>query len=426
MTAADTEETGPEVLDPASTTAATEVQPVTYTGSAVVLDPIEQVLARCEERFANLAFDLTTTKGDKEARAARKELVEIRTGATKAYKNWSGPMQADMKVARDRVAEIERRVRVLEEPIDQQIKADEARRAAEKQERERLEAERVATIRKRIANIASLPTLAVDMDSENIGMVIEDLSIAPINEERFGEFLAEAQQLASDIQKKLHEMRESALRREAQAIELQRQQEELELQRKQIADQQAEIERMRRDQEEATRREEILREERARANAEKAARDAEDARRSAAGQTDAFAEERQQAVEVVKASEAQAREERRAPAPAPVSAPAAAPAPAPVQSAQQPSDDEINAAAAMAASDDRTDAAENLVAVSTRAFQQDQASEHAAAPEPQAPSAGYIVDLLAQAMDVQPDVALGWIRAVNWDAVTDEEIRHGQ
>ena len=112
-----------QAAQPAETEVGQAITPVTYTGSAVVLDPIERVLVDLETKHKNVVFDLTTTKGDKAARQARKELVQVRTGAAAAYKAWNAPLLEEQRKARDRVKEIEQRVTVLEEPIDAQIKA---------------------------------------------------------------------------------------------------------------------------------------------------------------------------------------------------------------------------------------------------------------------------------------------------------------
>jgi len=42
--------------------------------------PTAAGLADLAHRFKNVVFDVSTTKGDKEARAARLELVRLRTG----------------------------------------------------------------------------------------------------------------------------------------------------------------------------------------------------------------------------------------------------------------------------------------------------------------------------------------------------------
>ena len=96
-------------------------------------NPTEAALADLRQRYADVAFDLTTTKGDKEARAARKELVTLRTSLEAKRKELKAPALERAKLIDTEAKRIEAAILELEEPIDAQIKADEARR-----ERERL------------------------------------------------------------------------------------------------------------------------------------------------------------------------------------------------------------------------------------------------------------------------------------------------
>lgn len=389
------------------------ITPVTYTGSAAVLDPIERVLTELEVRHKNVVFDLTTTKGDKAARQARKELVQVRTGAAAAYKAWNAPILDEQRKARERVKEIEDRVSLLELPIDAQIKADEARREQERLERERIEQERVAKIRERITNINSLPTLAVDMGSEDIAAVLDDLDVLELTVDRFGEFLDEATATTARVREKLVDMRNAAARREEQAEQMRLQQEALAQQQRQIAEAQAKLEQQRRDQEAEANRLRILQEEQQRQAADKAARDAEDARRAQAGQTDAFPEEKRQALDVVQADIQERRASVAAAAPAPAPAPVAAPAPQ-----QDPVDvvARANAAADEAMAQERDEVVDADV---PPFFDTTDAG-------PWAPSAADIVDMVADVQGVNAAQALAWLQAIDFKSVTVESLSHGQ
>lgn len=388
------------------------ITPVTYTGSAAVLDPIERVLAELEVRHKNVVFDLTTTKGDKAARQARKELVQVRTGAAAAYKAWNAPILDEQRKARERVKEIEDRVGLLEAPIDAQIKADEARREQERLERERIEQERVAKIRERITNITNVPLLAVDMGSEEIRAVMEDIMAMPLNEERFGEFLAEAEDTAARVHEKLESMLAAAIQREEQAEQLRLQQEALAQQQRAIAEAQEKLEQQRRDQEAEATRLRILQEEQQRQAADKAARDAEDARRAQAGQSDAFPEEKRQALDVVQA-DIQVRRASAAAAHAQAPAPVAAPA------TQQEVVDVVasaNAAADEAMAQERYE----VVDAEVPPF------FDTADADPWAPSAADIVDMVADVQGVDAAQALAWLQAIDFKSVTVESLSHGQ
>lgn len=109
-------------------------------------DPIAAGLAELRHRFGDVAYDLTTTKGNKEARAARSELVMLRTSVDSAYKGWNTPILAAQKAMREKAAELEAEILLIETPIDEQIRADEARREAERMENIRAEEARLAAI----------------------------------------------------------------------------------------------------------------------------------------------------------------------------------------------------------------------------------------------------------------------------------------
>ena len=108
-------------------------------------NPTEAALAELRQRYADVAFDLTTTKGDKEARAARKELVTLRT---------SLEAKRQEREARARIAEQERQAREAMDAAEAAARAARdaqeateraARETAEakaRAERERLDAER--------------------------------------------------------------------------------------------------------------------------------------------------------------------------------------------------------------------------------------------------------------------------------------------
>lgn len=296
---------------------------VSFKGAMSIIDPIERVLEEARSKYTNVVFDLTTTKGDKEARRARADIVSIRTSADKAYAEWNKPILAEQRLAREKVAYIKEEVEKLERPIDEQIKADEARREAERQAKAAAEAARVKVIRDRIAVIAGLPTAVVDMSSQEIADVICDLKAAPLTEERFAEFLQEAVDLVGQMLEKLEALRESAHSREERELAIAVAQQQLEeerraqevaaaAERERLAAEAAAIEEARRRQEEASRTAQILAEEQARRIAEKAARDAADAAAQLKAQQDAFAAEREEAERVLREEQERVRIEREA------------------------------------------------------------------------------------------------------------------
>lgn len=296
---------------------------VSISGAVAVFSPIEAVLSEARTKYENVVYDLTTTKGDKEARAARAELVRIRTSADKAYKEWNQPVLEQQRIAREKVAHIKGEVEKLEGPIDEQIRADEERREAERKAKAEAEAARIKVIRDRINVIANLPLSVLSMNSEQIAAVIGDLDAMPVNQECFGEFVDEAVALVADMKAKLADARDAAAAREAEAarieearaaLERQRQQQEAEAaaERERLAKEAAAMEEARKAQEAEIERQRILAEEAQRQAALKATKDAQDAAAAIKAQQDAFAAEREAAEKVLRDEEDRVRAERAA------------------------------------------------------------------------------------------------------------------
>ena len=85
-------------------------------------------LAELRQRFGNVAFDLTTTKGDKEARAARLELVRLRTSLEAKRKELKAPALERSRLIDAEAKRITAAIDELEAPIDEQITAVERQR----------------------------------------------------------------------------------------------------------------------------------------------------------------------------------------------------------------------------------------------------------------------------------------------------------
>lgn len=152
----------------------------------------EAALAQLRQKYQGATFDLTTTKGDKEARAARLELVTLRGLLEKGRKELKKPaLEFGQKIDAE-AARITAEIKALESPIDQQIVADEARRAAEKAERERVEAARIASHQNRLTAIRSCATRAQGLPSARIANGIAQVEMVGVDAELWEEFADEA------------------------------------------------------------------------------------------------------------------------------------------------------------------------------------------------------------------------------------------
>ena len=102
----------------------------------------EQALAELRQRYEGATFDLSTTAGDKAARAARAEVKGYSVALEAKRKEIKAPALEHCRLIDAEAARITEELLKLEKPIDEQIKADEQRIAAEKAENARIEAER--------------------------------------------------------------------------------------------------------------------------------------------------------------------------------------------------------------------------------------------------------------------------------------------
>ncbi len=203
-----------EILDPATT----EVAEYRAT---------EAGLVALRERLAGKTYDLTTTAGDAEARADRRELVTMRTGIERIRKDAKAPLLAQAKLLDNEAARITEAILEVENPIDDQIKADEQRRAAEKKAKAEAEARRAAAIEALFREMREIARQAAGKGSVVIKAKIDALEAFEIDErfgERYGEAEAECGALLGDLRDALlaAEDREEEARRlaaERQAIE---------------------------------------------------------------------------------------------------------------------------------------------------------------------------------------------------------------
>lgn len=268
--------------------------PEAPTTSLAVFDPVKAGLAELRTRYANVAFDLRTVKGNDEARSARKQLVTLRGRADDAYSNWNAPILEQQKKARALRDSIKGEIQKLEDPIDQQIKADEARRDAERRAREEAEAARLKRIRESLAEIGGAPASVATGNSSEIRQKLEWLQSLPLDKDAFEEFLDDAQALRDRATAELDKLLAGRLQQEQEAQRLAEERAELERlraeERTRAAERERELaaERARFEAERAEleRQRQAIEQERAAARAAEAAR-AEEARRAEAARAEA-------------------------------------------------------------------------------------------------------------------------------------------
>lgn len=142
----------------------------------------EDGLKAMAEKYRNVVYDVTTTKGMNEAKAAR---AELRDDGRRLLTRTAAKVKADVNELKEVMGtEVERLIAIVkpvEDSIDAQIKVEEKRKADEKEARDATEATRVAAHR---ANIAQLHGYAEDAE----GKPLETLkgAIVKLGELEFG------------------------------------------------------------------------------------------------------------------------------------------------------------------------------------------------------------------------------------------------
>lgn len=191
----------------------------------------EAGLAQLRKKYADVQFDLATKEGDEEARAARRELVKLRTSLEAKRKELKAPALAHAMAIDSEAKRITAQIKALEEPIDAQIKAEEKRKEEEKAERERIERERVLAILAKIDVMRGLAHESAFDTSEQIQSTLTDLSAMEIADDEFAEFTEEATKVQAVAIDALSELLGRAKAREEEAAKLAAERAELERQR---------------------------------------------------------------------------------------------------------------------------------------------------------------------------------------------------
>lgn len=213
--------------------------------------PTAAALADLRARFEGVAFDVTTTKGNKEARAARMELVRLRTSLEAKRKELKAPALERSRLIDAEAKRIEAEILALETPIDEQIKAEEARREQERERKAEAERRRVAAIQERIDEIKSFPVRAAGSKSSIVMEArIGDLVAIEIDE-TFAEFRPAAEAAHAQALAAMRELLAAARGHEEEARRLRAEREALEQQRKEDEARRAEEDRIAREQHEA-------------------------------------------------------------------------------------------------------------------------------------------------------------------------------
>ena len=214
MNAPETIEATPVVVD--STALAIRQSIEQINGALTEFDKITAGLADLEKAHpSNLACNVDTPKGMKEAIAGRAAWRDPRIAVEKARKAGKAPVLTLGRDIDKRAAYLTDKLVAGESNYDEQIKAEEARKQAERDRLAAEEARRAANHQRRIAEISAI--LTADNDTvQAIELHIKQVVSIAVGAD-FEEFQAQAEQVHADTLAALRRMLRLAIEREAEA-----------------------------------------------------------------------------------------------------------------------------------------------------------------------------------------------------------------
>lgn len=256
-------------------------------------------LADLRQRHHGIVYDVTVPKEMRAAKEARAELRTLRTGLEKRRIEIKAPALERCRLIDAEAKRLTDEIRALEEPIDVQIKAEEARKQAEELARLEAERQRVEGIARAIEEIRNVPSALIGKPAVIVEGQLAKLRAQTLDPEFYAERFREAEDALA-----------ATIARVEQQLTAQREQE---AEQRRIAAERAELERMR-DENERLRQEAEARAASERAEAERKAQEERDRLtvEERAREEAERAERQRQEEEARAAREAQERAEREA------------------------------------------------------------------------------------------------------------------
>jgi hypothetical protein len=222
-------------------------EPATLKQTALAsFAPIESHMRTLAARYKDVAYDVTTTKGMADAKAARLVLREEGRYAVQRLQDRLKKEANDLKRTLDAKGdELIALVKPAEDAIHAQIEAEEQRKAAEREAKAAKERERIADLDAKLAALSTWIDRCKEpgMTAERIEKGIALLEDAQIDAAEWQEYAARAEDRKAEVLGVMHTLYDQAVVREAEAARLEAQRLENERIAAELAAQRAEIER---------------------------------------------------------------------------------------------------------------------------------------------------------------------------------------
>ena len=198
---------------------------------------VEKGLAKLKETYGNVVYDVTIPKGLDQAKKARAVIREVRFKVEHIRKAEASRIAAAQKTLNAEAARITEAIKLIENPIDAQITAEEERKEREKQEAAAKEQARIDGIRARLDALRAMGDIDPRSSAASLRGQAAALQNKVVTTQDFEEFLAEATHI--------RDTGAAALLREAQRLELVAEEaEKIRAQAEALAQANAEIERL--------------------------------------------------------------------------------------------------------------------------------------------------------------------------------------
>jgi len=190
------------------------------------LNKVATGLADLSKQYKGVVFEVGTSKGMEEAKAARVAIRQPRYEVERIRKDAKAPILALGKKLDDEAKRITGELLKLEEPIDQQIKAEDERKERERQAKIDAEQKRVADLQERVAELRGNRMLSATSGSVLISEHIGDLERIPIDA-TFQEYMPQAHAAKDEGLAWLRELHTAATNHEIEQARLKEEREEL-------------------------------------------------------------------------------------------------------------------------------------------------------------------------------------------------------
>lgn len=188
-------------------------------------DRVAAGLGALQKTYGGIVYEVSTTKGMEEAKAARLAIRAPRYEIENVRKAAKAPLLELGKKLDSEAKRITAELQKIEDPIHQQIANEEERKERERQEKIAAELKRVTDIHASIELLRGNPTLTVNSGSVAIQASINQLAAMPVDES-FMEYTQQAKDARAAGLFRLGELLIAAQTNEAERAELARLREE--------------------------------------------------------------------------------------------------------------------------------------------------------------------------------------------------------